>query len=234
MILRRLPDSRFSEVLPAWKGETVAILGGGPSLTAEQVELVRLSGVKCIAVNNSYLLAPWADLLYFADSHWHEWNTKGIDIPGLGLKAAQVCAMFASFAGQKCSIQNSGANIKDDAVHMMRNINGVGKHGFGLSVDPGALVTGRNGGFQALNIAVLAGATQPLLLGFDGRPNRDGKTHFFGEHPRPTPQAAYPLYRQAMSEAERALKAAGVTVLNCTPDSCIDAFPNVALEVVLP
>jgi hypothetical protein len=103
----------------------------------------------------------------------------------------------------------------------------------GLSTDSRALVTGRNSGFQALNLAVLAGARRILLLGFDGKPAADGKAHWFGDHSRPTPVAAYPLYRQAMSAAENALAAAGVEVVNCSPGSAIDSFHKAALQEVL-
>ena len=235
-ILRRLPASRFSEVLPGWADETAVLLGGGPSLTLDQVALVQTAHdagkVRAIAVNDSYLWAPWADVHYAADSHWHRWHTDGIAKPLLGLSAAQVRQRWASFAGQKCSIENTGANITDDAVHMLRNKH-FPLHGQGLSLDPGALVTGRNSGYQALNLAILSGAKTVILLGFDGKPGVDGKTHFFGEHPRPTPAAAYEEYRRAFSAGEAAIKAAGVVVRNCSPGSWIDSFEKMSLEEAL-
>jgi hypothetical protein len=234
MILKRLDASRFSTVLPTWVGDTVVIIGGGPSLTPADVVLVQAAhtrgDVHCIVVNDAYLLAPWADVHYAADSHWHKWHTDGI--ARAGYTAEQVAALWANFAGQKCSIQNSGGNITDHAVHMLRNKD-FPNHGVGLSLDPQALVTGRNSGFQALNLAVLAGAKRILLLGFDGQVAKDGKQHWFGDHPRPTPPAVYPLYRQAMSAAEHALQAQGVEVINCSPGSAIDSFPKMALEAVL-
>lgn len=232
-ILRRRDADRFSEVLPAWAGATAVIIGGGPSLSTAQVECVgaacAASGVAgnghadgrrvyAIAVNDAYRLAPFAEVLYFADSHWWEWHRARPE--------------FVEYAGQKCTIQNSGANVTDEAVHMLRNAH----HpylGNGLSLDPGVLVSGRNSGFQALNLAILAGAKSVLLLGFDGRPDKTGRTHWFGEHPRPTPASAYEHYRRAFSAAERMIAAAGVRVLNCSPGSGIDSFPKVALENAL-
>jgi hypothetical protein len=215
-----------------WVGETAVILGGGPSLHAEQLARVKQAyadgRARVVAVNDAYLVAWYADVHYAADSHWHRWHTEGIDKPVLGMKAAEVRERWATFAGQKCTIENSGANVTDDAVHMLRN-----KEGMGLSPDPEVLVSGRNSGFQALNLAVLAGAKRIVLLGFDGAPAADGREHFHGGHPRPTPKEAYPLYRQAMSKAENALLEAGVEVLNASPGSAIDSFPKVALEDVL-
>lgn len=238
MILRRLQESRFSEVVVEWVGATVAILAGGPSLTLEQFHRVgtlrRGSGwLRVIAVNDAYLLAPWADVCYFADSQWWEWQTKGVPKPVLGLNADQVCAQFAAFAGQKCSIQNSGANIKDEAVHLLRNKH-FPNHGDGISLDPRALATGRNSGFQAINLAILAGATKILLLGFDGKSDAQGRGHWFGEHPRIAPaDVFYEAMRKAFSAAERPIKEAGVSVVNCSPGSAIDSFPKVPIEEAL-
>lgn len=227
MILRRLPDSRFSEVVRLWEGETVVLIGGGPSLTFEQLGRVR--GFRCIAVNSAYLLAPWAAVLYAADSHWFRWHTNGIPV---GMWTADyVRHAFASFAGQKCSIENSGGNITDDAVHMLRN-----KHhpslGYGLSTDPRYLVTGANSGVQALNLAILAGAKKIILLGYDGKPDGD-RTHMLGPHPRPTPEAAYPLYVSAMDAARKQVEELGVTVINASPGSAINAWQKMRLEDAL-
>jgi hypothetical protein len=184
-----------------------------------QVELVREQrrALRVIAVNDAYRLAPFADICYFADSEWWGWHKDRPD--------------FQAFAGQKCSISDSGGNIKDPAVHILRNANGRG-HSFGLSLDPKQIVTGSNSGYQALNIAVLAGAKTILLLGFDAR-EPTGKTHWFGDHPKREPIAAYAEYRKAFSAGESAILAAGVKVVNCSPGSAIDSFPKMDLEDAL-
>lgn len=238
VVLHRLPASRFSEVQQVWRCETVAVLAGGPSLTLEQVESVRIAQrngrLRAIAVNDAYLVSPWADLHYAADSHWHRWHTEGISKPTLGLAAEDVRDRWASFPAQKCTIQGSGDNVTDYAVHMLRNKT-FPDHGNGLSLDPQALMTGRNSGFQALNLAVLAGATTVLLLGFDAcEPAAGVSGHGLGgDHPRPTPADVYPLYRAAMAAAAPALASVGVRVLNCAPGSAINAFPKMELAEAL-
>ena len=87
---------------------------------------------------------------------------------------------------------------------MLRNFH-PGGHGTGLSLDPDKLVTGHNSGFQALNLAVLAGARRILLLGYDGKAGQDGRTHWSGGHPRPTAAGAWEQYRRAMTAAAPAL-----------------------------
>ena len=174
--------------------------------------------VRGVAIDDAYRLAPWADVLYFADARWANWQQ---DRPE-----------FRAFSGLRCSIENSAPGIEDDAVHILRNRD-FPNHGLGLSLDPRALVTGRNSGFQALNLAILAGAKTVILLGFDGRPNSEGKTHFHAGHPKPTPTAVYEEYRRSFSAAESAIEAAAVKVLNCSPGTFIDSFSKVALEDAL-
>jgi len=235
-ILRRLPDSRFSEVAPLWTGETAVIIGGGPSLSFADVELAHWAHkdtrVRCIAINDSYLWAPWSDVCYFADSRFWAWHTAGIDKPVLGLSKDQVRQRFEDFAGQKCSVMWSGSNITDEGVHILRNKH-FPHHGDGLSEDSQMLATGRNSGWQAINLAVLAGAKRLLLLGFDGREAQSGATHWHGGHPLPTPQEFYQAMRRAFSLGEAPLKAAGVTVLNCSPGSGLDNFTKMDLKTAL-
>lgn len=147
----------------------------------------------------------------------------------LGLSADQVRDRFSAFAGQKCSILPTGMRIDDPGVHLLRN---AGRDGF--SFDPECLATGGNSGFQAVNLAALAGAATIVLLGYDARDPRPGEEwHWFGEHPRRSPSSVFRSYRQAFSRAASAIAAAGIRVVNATPGSAIDAFERASLETVL-
>lgn len=238
MILERLRGERFSRVLPLWKGLTVALLGGGPSLTLEQFELAgearHADRIRAIAVNDAYLLAPWADVHYAADAKWHRWHAEGIAKPLLHLSAAEVYGRWKAFPGQKCTIENAGGHVVGEDVHVLRNRDiETGPHA-GLSSDRGALATGRHGGFQALNLAILAGASKILLLGYDAKRGPDGATHFHGSHPITAPaEAAFAEFRRSFSAAQRDIEAAGVQVLNCSPNSSIETFPKMELQEAL-
>lgn len=232
-MLRRLEGTRFSEVLRVWEGATVVVIGGGFSLTLEQVAAVRaareLGAVRCIAVNDAYLWADFADVLYGADARWWAWQEAGIPKPLLGMSADQVRERYRAFAGERCTIEHSGNDV-DDAIHMLRNHRSQPYHLQSLSLDPTALATatGKNSGFQAINLAVLAGAKTVVLLGIDGRPG-----HFHGGHPIASPAQFYEEMRKAFSAAEDSIRKAGVTVLNASPGSSIDSFPKVRLEEAL-
>lgn len=243
MILERIEGSRRSRVVPAWKGRTAVLIAGGPSLTTEDVEIVRQARmaerVRVVVVNDAYLLAPWADVHYAGDRRWHAWHTAGIEKPLLGLTAAQVAARWKAFAGQKAAVEwgteyptpQPNAVIADEAVHILGNLHEP-YHGEGLSLDPERIVTGRHSGFQALNVAVLAGATRILLLGYDGAPAPGGRTHWHGGHPVAS-AGIFEYIRRSFSAAEAQLAAAGVEVVNCSPGSQINAFPKAPLAEVL-
>lgn len=224
--------SRFARVNPAWRGRTVAVLAGGPSLTPEQAELCR--GIPCIAVNDQYLLAPWAEVLYFADGKWWKWQITGRDGKGheaLRISAADLKARWAAFPGIKVSIDNSAAQIADDQVLILRNANSNAA-ATPVSTDPAAIQTGGNSGFQAFNIALLAQPARILLLGFDAQRGTGGRRHNFGDHPDRS-EPPYDAMCSAFRNAGEAVKRLGIEVLNCSPVSKIDCFPFMALADAL-
>src|SRR6478735_2256963 len=61
---------------------TVVCLGGGPSLTPEDVGACRGRAV-VIAISDAYRLAPWADVLYSCDAKWWEYHRDAVEFPGL-------------------------------------------------------------------------------------------------------------------------------------------------------
>jgi hypothetical protein len=210
-VIARIADG-FSRVLREWEGETVALIGSGPSLTQEQCNTVR--SLNTIAVNDAWILAPWADVLYFADHRWLVWH----------------CEALASFKGVKVSIEQHMQVEFPPDVHVLRNLDNGDPAG--LSLDPTGIKTGCNSGYQALNLAVLLGAKRIILLGYDYR--FDGsRSHFFGDHPVPTFENHLPGYAQKFSTIENKLIELGIEVLNATPGTALNAFPKVSLEDVI-
>lgn len=232
-VLRRSdkwPLDRFSVIAPEWHGCTVTCIGGGPSLTREQCDAVAAAQAagrtRVVAINDAYRLAPTADLLYFADARWWEWH-KGRE-------------EFQAFKGEKVTIENTGHDVTDPQVHMLRNAatvpNGNKRQGDGelggLSPWPTALRTGMNGGYQALGLAIAAGAARVVLLGYD-MGFLPGKSHWFGEHPNHHPLQDDGDYSQVFRRFfEQLTLPHGVEVLNATPGSRIKAFPRVELAGV--
>lgn len=211
MILVREEGEKLSRVTRAWEGKTVVCMATGPSLTPEQVAIVRASGAKTIAVNDAYTLAPFADLLYFADVKWHAWHRER--------------QAFREFAGEKCSIF-LGVDPKLGAIHLLRQASYVG-----LSTNPGEICTGANSGYQAINIAVLSGAKRIVLIGYDAQPS-GGRQHFFGDHPDKS-HAPYDVIRHRFADLIEPTRKLGVEILNATPVSAITCYPKVDLAASL-
>jgi len=193
-----------------WPGQTVAIVASGPSL--QNANLDALEAVPVIAVNDNWQKVPFAQILYAADGPWWQ-HHKGV--PG--------------FEGERWT-QNRG-RPRDWATQAARMgltvIRSVNRPG--VSTASNLIHTGGNSAFQAMNLAVIAGANRILLLGCD----MTGK-HWFGEHPKslrkPSP---YGRFRRAFEEAAPQLKQLGVRVINCSPISRIQAYPKMTLEEAL-
>ena len=119
--------TKFWKVPRMWEGETVAILAGGPSLTQAQVDYVK-GKCKVIAINSSYLLAPWADILYFCDNRWYT---------ECGHKNRKE---FKEFKGIKVTLRN--LNMPEDIMKLDH------RGGTGLCLESDGLMTGSNSGYQ--------------------------------------------------------------------------------------
>jgi hypothetical protein len=188
-----------------WPGATVVILANGPSLTPAQVARVFESDAKVIAIKEALRLAPGADVLYACDARW--WKHFGPTIAYAGPRYALEPTPYAT------ALRNTGP--------------------IGLELDPTGLRTGKNSGYQSINLAVHLGAARIVLLGYDMKAGKTGD-HWFGAHRYPgTVPPRYIDFRECFRWIVEPLKAAGVEVLNATPDSALEWFPRVSLEDAL-
>lgn len=220
------PLDRFSRIERAWEGRRVVCIASGPSLTPEQLEVVRRAReadrCRVIVINTSFLRAPWADVLYFADARWWAWFTRGKET------SEQDKAAFKAFAGQKCTIWTSGNAVSDPAVHMLRIFDGPGA----LSNDPAALATCSNGGHQVVNMAALAAPALIALLGYDAQPGPGGRKHHHADHPDKS-EAPYQAMLAYFPKLAAELSRAGIKTVNCSPGSALKCFPVGRIEDVL-
>jgi len=63
-----------------FSGKTVFCIGSGPSLTEGDCLLIEQYGAPTIAINSSWKLARFADVIYAGDSRWWSVNRAEIDI----------------------------------------------------------------------------------------------------------------------------------------------------------
>lgn len=202
-------------VPPIWRGRTVAILASGPSMSQATADACRL--VPTIAINDTLLLAPWAAMVYAADSEWWTHHPR-----------PEVRAAIAGFEGLKV-----GATMDDVRGVLRLKISYAprGDSHAGFDGDPGCIRTGGNSGYQAVHIAAHAGAARILLCGFDM-----GGLHWHAEHEPPlrtTIPETYPRWVARFGTLAAALAARKVAVINCTPGSALACFPFMDLEAAL-
>jgi hypothetical protein len=201
------------KIEPEWRNRKAVIIGGGPSLTREQVEVCR-GRAHVIAVNTAYQMAPFADILYWSDREWASWWR---DEP-----------RFVNFAGRKVALENAATWEWDESVLVVQNYGDLG-----LCTIPDGVMTGRSSGYQAVNLAYHLGAWAILLLGFDMRaigPNGQ-RTHWHMSHKRVTPAQDFERrMRPAFDTIKEPLARRGVRVINCTPGSTLECFERMSIE----
>lgn len=114
----------------------VFCIASGPSLRAADCELVRQSGAKVIAVNNSWQIAPFCDYLYAGDSKWWRTYHKEIDVPA----ERWTCSRDASQKyGAKLHIAGGGYNSGMRAIQfaVMKGFKTIGLLGYDCSLKNG-------------------------------------------------------------------------------------------------
>ena len=205
-----------------YEGETVVILATGPSLSEEQVDYVK-GKARVITVNNSYQLAPWADIHVACNDNWWDYYWKNDEV--LRNMNADKYTRYQHQA-DKFGITFIDSIVKD-----------------GLSKDPSVIHINKGSGPIAINIATLSGFKKIILLGHDmkfandynGRHKKVGSTprHYFGEYPKEMqhfPQSKESVdnngviiglidaYNGMVKDLE------GIDVVNCTPGSHLSTF----------
>jgi hypothetical protein len=146
----------YTTVEPLFKGETVFIIGGGPSLNEFNWDL--LKDKKVIAINRAYQFCKTAQVVYWTDGRFYQWNKDELD----------------ALTSKKYTIQPSANQI--DVNVLKRGI----RHG--LETIPTTLAHGDNGGYAAINLAYHLGAKEIVLLGYD-MGNINGESHFHDGYP---------------------------------------------------
>lgn len=191
-----------------WPSSTIVCVASGPTLTVEDLALVR-GQAPVVAVNDGIRLAPWADVLYSSDRTWWRYYGGLVGFPGLkvGVGWRQGDATPIWHTPEIQVLTHTGAE--------------------GLELDPTGLRTGGHSGYAAINLAVHLGARRIVLLGYSGG-SVGQKTHFFGRHPAglaESTEANFEAFRRAYQTLLEPLSAAGVSVVNATPRSWITTFP---------
>jgi len=210
-------DFEFFTIPRLAEGGTVVCIGGGPSLTREDVEFACSHDAFILGINDAYRIAPRLDALYGCDARWWLWHPAAMELDCLLLSTAP-------------ELRSPKLNSQFDRL----NIIGRGAD-LGLDLRPDHICTGSSSGYQAIGVAVHCGARRIVLIGYDyfARP---GRVHWFGDHPEVTPNAEqvfHEMMAPKFSTLVEPLCSLGVEVWNATPDSALSQFPKVTIEEAL-
>ncbi len=191
-------------------GETVFLLGGGPSLRDALQTLAECpdENRKVFAINDSICSYPDANLLFFRDPSWYLANRNTLETWN-GVLVTSVPATWYS--------------LDVNVIKM--------KHVDDFVIGEDYIKYGRSAGHIALSLAISLGAKRCILLGYECK-NVDGRSHYSRQ--KNSSDAWFrtdflPAWRGWGAAADRA----GVEVYNATPDTAITEFPSRPLVELL-
>lgn len=192
---------------PDWRGSVCAVVASGESATPEALE--KLKGrCRVIVVNNSFRLAPWADVLYAADSQWWDCHRDAYAFGGLKITSH---ATWAKRFGLKF--------VEVELVHAFKFER--------TSVLPHM----GNSGARAINLAIQFGVKRILGIGLDFRGG-----HWHGPHPlplnNPMPQRLE-TWRGRLDAQAPLLAKNGIEFVVCSDKSALTAYRKDDVERTL-
>lgn len=182
--------------------ETVYLIGGGPSLSSFDFE--KLKGHSVVAINDALFKIPWATALFSADSHWANHRKDAIN----------------QFNGERFLAMPPIPGINATFLNCLERP--------GISLEwPNIHLQGTSG-YAAINLAILLGAKNIFLLGYD---YQNAQKHWFGNYEWKSSTDDYVLKLWAAQFNSIQLPF-DVHVYNTNPLSQVVAFPKVRLEDV--
>lgn len=206
---KNIKNKNVFKIEPIWAGETVYIIGGGPSLI--NFDWTRLGGKKTIAINKSILSYPNANILYWTDSRVYGWYKTEID----------------KFKGLKITIRDH-VTYPDDVKILRKSSK------FGLEESRDSLCHGNNSGYAAINLAYHLGVKKIVLLGYDMK-NNGTQGHYHDGYPVPvTGDGVYKdQFIPGFKILADLLKEKKIEVYNASLSSALTVWPKISIDQAL-
>lgn len=175
-------------------GEIVCIIGGGPSLKTFDISVTK--GHRCIAVNQSFEIAPWAEVLHFADCPWWRWNHVKV------LKEWKEPKIITTATSDVSEVYHP--RLK----RFWRDRNK-------FNTDRRRL-HGWDSGTQATNLAWVLGARKIVLFGIDMQVGPKGEAQWHNKHKVKTNTCNYAKFAAKLGPMCLILRGMGVEVVRAT------------------
>lgn len=187
--------------------DTVIVVAPGPSLSQEQIELIRRSGHFTIVIGDVGRVAITdADVLYHCDQRWWSYY-KGVP----------------EFMGAKFSLEQTEFY---DVFKLKQS-----EQELGVDLRPYTVVAGNDSGYQAINLAVHCKPKKIILVGYDAKDTADGRHNIVGDHPKEVKRPCnFKRQIEALSGLVKPLEDLGILIYNCTVDSDVNCFPRKDLK----
>ncbi len=205
--LRQRPPLEWWQVPELWPDSTMVVIGGGPSISSTPLHLIH--HLPCVAANNAFKLGPWVDAMFFGDCRWFEWHKEAL-LKYEGIKTTT------------CERHRGKMGIK-----LLKRENSEP-----LAKSSDSLAWNKSSGAAAINLAVHLGARRIILVGFDMQ-QVDGQSNYHNEHKTRSGEKVYRRFKSRMPQLAKALQERGISAINATPGSALNAFPIMALEEAL-
>lgn len=210
----------FWRVPVLWPGETVAILGGGPSLKTLDLSLLR--GKRVIAVNCAYKLGRF-DAVFFGDGAFVQRHAP--DLPWYDALRVTRCREYLDQDWVRVVPQAERPSELNDWPMQIE----------GISIDPSVICWNSSSGGCAVNLATLLGAKRIVLLGYDMRTieTKHNWHDFYPDNDVTAHVDDYERFRRPFIAIKRDLDALGIECVNATPGSALTVFPIMTPEEAL-
>jgi len=195
--------------------EVATIIGGGPSLTDDQIEYIRLSSSDTIAVNDAYKKVPDATFFFATDIKWWYYHRK---------------EMSSLDNGSCWTIEGVGKHFLKRYKSPKLNELSYTRE-YGLYNDK--VHHGGNSGYIAIQFARLLGYKKIILVGFDHQ-HTFGKAHWFGDHDKTWFRKNAEDTERWLSNLDRLLTDINdVDIVNCSLQTAITSCRRSTLEYEL-
>lgn len=213
----------FTQPGTPWLGQPVFCLASGPSLARmpgrqwARIWALQKTGAKVIAVNSSVKTARdnhlEADALFFTDGNWFDDNRD----------------LIAAFRGDVYTVCRRAKATIPDRIKRIENV-----HRPDFTIGQAPMKDGRSSGHRAISLGILLGGAPVIGLGYDMKLDAEGRSHCHDDYERRHHPELYTQdFIPAFAGWNAAAKAAGVRVINATPDSALEEFERADLEAVL-
>lgn len=189
-------------------GGRVFIIGGGSSVSSEDLGPLTASEDLVIGVNSAYVLGDFVDITFFSDCRWLEWNKKGLeDYKGMLISCCH-----------RCPFGHEGV------LKIKRGV------AVGIDQHPARIAFNLSSGGGAINLAYHLGATEIILIGYDMK-TTDGKHNFHDLHQVTPPDDVYKeKFIRPFSTIARDAKILGIKIWNASMDSALKDFTKKPLD----